>query len=154
MGQWINDDKSVYIREDLAYKLICYNPGVIEADKFRKNFCVENDKSIRIEREIIAIIMKIFAKENIVKQYQILGPHYQIDLCFVDHRLVIEIDEDDHPYYRNHETRQKLTENHHITFIRINPDLDPDVGKEKFVKELLGYMSSFSGALKCVKYFI
>ena len=24
MGQWIRDDKSAYIREDLAYNLICY----------------------------------------------------------------------------------------------------------------------------------
>ena len=69
MGQWINDDKSVYIREDLAYKLICYiNLGVIEADEFRKTLGVENDKSVRIERKIIAITMKIFAKKTIVRQ--------------------------------------------------------------------------------------
>ena len=39
MDQWIDDDnKSVYIREDLAYNLICYNNlGVIKADEFRKN---------------------------------------------------------------------------------------------------------------------
>ena len=60
-SQWINDDKSVYIREDLAYKLILYiNPGVIETNEFRKNLGFENDKSVRIEREIIVIIMKIF----------------------------------------------------------------------------------------------
>ena len=60
-SQWINDDKSVYIREDLAYKLILYiNPGVTEANEFRKNLGFENDKSVRIEREIIVIIMKIF----------------------------------------------------------------------------------------------
>ena len=60
-SQWINDDKSVYIREDLAYKLILYiNPGVIEANEFRKNLGFENDKSVRIERETIVIIMKIF----------------------------------------------------------------------------------------------
>ena len=48
---------------DLAYNLICNtNVGVIEANKFRKNLGVENDQSIRIERERIAIIMKIFAK--------------------------------------------------------------------------------------------
>ena len=35
MGQWINDNKRVYIREDLAFKLIRYiNLGVIEADEF------------------------------------------------------------------------------------------------------------------------
>ena len=41
---------------------------MIEANEFRKNLGVENDKSIRIEREIIAIIMKIFAEENMVRQ--------------------------------------------------------------------------------------
>ena len=42
MSQRINDDKSVYIREDLAYKIFCYtNLGVIEVDEFRKNFSVK-----------------------------------------------------------------------------------------------------------------
>ena len=51
MSQWINDDKSTYNREDLAYKIICYiNLDVTESDEFRKNLGVENDKSIRIER--------------------------------------------------------------------------------------------------------
>ena len=170
MGQQINDDKSVYIREDLAYKLICYiNLGVIEADKFRKNLGVENNKSIQIEREIIAIIIEIFAKENVVRQHQILGLPYRIDLCFVDHKFVIEINEDGHPYCENDETKQKLIENHGFTFIRTN--LDPDARfdldveiekiynhinesslklavdstekslKEKFAKALLSYIS-------------
>ena len=26
---------------------------------------------------------------------------YHVDLCFVAHKLVIEIDEDGHPYYEN-----------------------------------------------------
>ena len=38
MIQLINDDKSVYISKDLAYKLISYiNPGVTEAVEFREN---------------------------------------------------------------------------------------------------------------------
>ena len=42
-----NDDKSVYLNEDFAYKLIRYiDPGVTEANKFRKNLGVENNKSI------------------------------------------------------------------------------------------------------------
>ena len=74
MQNWIDDDKSVYAREDLAYKLIRpINLGVIEANEFRKNLGVENDQSVRIEREIIAIIMKIFAKEKMVRQYKILN---------------------------------------------------------------------------------
>ena len=65
MSQWISDDKSEYICEDLAYKIIRYfNLGVIEADEFGKNLSVKNDQSIRIEREMIATIMKIFAKEK------------------------------------------------------------------------------------------
>ena len=49
-------------------------------------------------------------------------------MCFVGHKLVIEIDEDGHPYYENDETRQELIENLGFTFIRINPDPDPDAG--------------------------
>ena len=42
-----DDDKSVYICEDLAYRIIRYtNLGVIEADEFRKNFGIKKDQSI------------------------------------------------------------------------------------------------------------
>ena len=127
--KWIYDDKSVYNRENFAYRLIHYiHPRVVEADEFRKNLGVENDKSIRIETEIVDVTMKIFAKENLVRQYQIPGLPYGIDLCFVDHKLVIEIDKDGHLYYENDETKQKLIENNGFTFSRINPDPDPDAG--------------------------
>ena len=127
MGKWTNDDKIVYIREVLAYKIIRYsNLDVIEADEFRKNLGVKNYQSIRIEREVIATIKKIFAKENMVRQYQVLKLPFRVDLCFVDHKLVIEIDEDGHLYYENDETRQRLIENLGFTFIRNNPDPDPD----------------------------
>ena len=52
--------------------------------------------------------MKIFAKENMVRPYQILKLPFRIDLCFFGHILVIEIDEHGHPYYENDEKRQKL----------------------------------------------
>ena len=124
-----DDDKIVYICKDLAYRIIRYtNLGVIEADEFRKNLGIKKDQSIRIEREIIATIMKIFAKEKMVRQYQIPGLRYLVSLCFVYHKLVIEIDEDGHPYYENDETRQKLIENLGFSFIRINSDPDPDAG--------------------------
>ena len=127
MGQWTNNDKSVYIREDLAYKIIRYtNLGEIEADEFRKNLGITNIQSIRIKREIIATIIKMFAKESMVGQYQIPRLPCRVDLWFVTHKLIIEIDEDGHPYYKNDETRQKLKENLGFTFIRINPDSDPD----------------------------
>ena len=95
---------------------------MIEANEIRKNLAVENDQSVRIEREIIAIIMKIFAKENMVRQSKISGLPYLVHLCFVVYKLVIETDEDGHPYYENDEMRQKLTENLGFTFIRTNPD--------------------------------
>ena len=43
---------------------------MIEANKFRKNLGVENDQSIRIETEMIAIIMKSFGKNNYGKTVQ------------------------------------------------------------------------------------
>ena len=36
--------------------------------------------------------MKIFAKENLVSQYEIPGLPYLVDLCFVAHKLITEID--------------------------------------------------------------
>ena len=70
--------------------------------------------------------MKISAKENMIRQYQIPGLPYRVYLCFVAHKLLTEIDEDGHPYYENDENdeRQKLKENIDFTFIRINPDPD------------------------------
>ena len=68
-GKSIDDYKSAYLCEDLAYKLIFYtNADMIEVNEFRKKLGIENEQSIRIEREIIALIMKIFAKEIKVMQ--------------------------------------------------------------------------------------
>ena len=109
-------------------------------------------------------------KKNILRQYQILKLPFRVDFCFVDHKLVIEIDEDGHLYYENDETRQRLIENLGFTFIRNNPDPDPDasfdldseIAKiyncingssvklaeksliEMFSRELLNYISSTS----------
>ena len=50
MGQWIDDNKSVYIRENLVDYLIQYNIlSVIKADKFKKNLGIKNNQSIRNE---------------------------------------------------------------------------------------------------------
>ena len=110
-----------------------------------------------------------------VRLYKILGFPYRVDLCFVAHKLVIEIDEDGHPYYKNNQLWQKLIEN--LGF-KLALGLDPDVEiakiynyfnelsvklavnsaekslKVKFVKELLSYMSSISKPLNYIKYFI
>ena len=88
----------------------------------KKNLGVKKNQSS--EREMIALVMKISAKENMVRQYQIPGLPYRVYLCFVAHKLLTEIDEDGHPYYENDEIRQKLKENIDFTFIRINPDPD------------------------------
>ena len=154
MSQWINDNKSVYIRtRDLAYNLNCYsNLGVIKADKFRKNLGISNNQSVRREREI-------FAAESMARQYKIDTLSYKANLCFLVHKLVIEIDEDGHVYYdeEKHQISQILIELLGFIFIRINPDVenfDLDVEytitsknrwqnvaeeslKEKFEKELL-----------------
>ena len=114
MSQSIDDDKCVYIREDLTYNLIRYsNLGVIKADKSRKNLGILNNQSIRREREIIATIMKIFAPQSMARQYEINGLSFEVDLCFLVHKLVPEIDEDGHVCYdkEKHHVRQKLIEN-------------------------------------------
>ena len=82
---------------------------MIEGHEFKKkSWCQKNQSS---EREMIALVMKISAKENMVRQYQIPGLPYRVYLCFVAHKLLTEIDEDGHPYYENDEIRQKLKEN-------------------------------------------
>ena len=118
MGQWIG----VYICEDLAYFLICYNNlGAIKVDEFRKNLGIKNNQSIRNEREIIAAIMKIFAEEIMVREYKINVLRFQVDLCFIVHILIIEVDEDGHNYYdeERHQIRQKLIENSGLLLLEL-----------------------------------
>ena len=57
-----------------------------------------------------------------VRQYKISRLPYLVDFRFLVYKLVIEIDEDGHPYYENDEMRLKLTENLGFTFIRTNSD--------------------------------
>ena len=135
MGQWIDDNKSVYIYADLAYNLICYNKlCVIKVDEFRKNVRILNNQSIRREREIILIIMEVFARESMARQYKIDGLPYDVNLCFIVHKLIVEVDKDVYVYYHEeqHQIRQTLIENLGFTFIRINADVenfDPDLCK-------------------------
>ena len=68
MGQWIDDNKSVSVREDLAYNLICYiNTLVIKTDEFKNKNGITNNQSARREIDIIVTIMKVFAEENMVR---------------------------------------------------------------------------------------
>ena len=119
---------------------------MIKADKFRTNYGITNNQSIRTEREIIITIMKIFAKENMERQYQILKLPFRVDFCFVDHKLVIEIDEDGYPCYENDEIRQKLIESPGFTFIRINsdPDLNAWVNLDVEIAKIYNYINESS----------
>ena len=127
--------------------------------------------------------MKIFAKEIMVRQYKVNGLPYDVDLCFIVHKLVIEVDDNGHIYYdqEKHQIRYQLIGNLGFTFIRINPDVgnfDLDVEitkiynyidksfvrlavnlaekslKEKFAEILLSYISRFPKFLKPIRYFV
>ena len=128
MCQWIDNNKSMYNGEDLAYYLILYNNlGVTKADGFRKNLGKNQLKINQFEvKEIIAAIMKIFVKEIMVRQYKINGLPFDVYLCFIVHKVVLEVDEDGCIYYNKekHQKRQKLIGNLGFTFIRINPDVE------------------------------
>ena len=119
---------------------------MIKADEFRTNYGITNNQSIRTEREIIITIMKIFAKENMERQYQILKLPFSVDFCFVDHKLVIEIDEDGYPCYENDEMRQKLLESLGFTFIRINsdPDLNACFDLDVEIAKIYNYINESS----------
>ena len=84
MSQLIDDNKSVYIPEDLTYNLIRYNNlGVIKVDEFRKVLGISNNfNQFEEKKTIIALIMKIFAKESMARQYEIHGFQFDVDLCF------------------------------------------------------------------------
>ena len=90
----------MYIREGLAYNLICYsNSGLIKADKIRKNLGISNNQSIQRERKIIAKLIKLIAAKSMARQYKIEGLSFEVDLCFLVHKIVVETDEDGHLLY-------------------------------------------------------
>ena len=90
--------------------------------------------------------MKISAKENVIRQYEIPGLPYLVVLCFVAHKLVIGTGEDGRPYYENDQIRQKLIEDHDFTFIGINPDPDSDAGfdPDAEIAKICNYISKSS----------
>ena len=90
----------MYISEDLAYNLICYsNLGLIKADKIRKDLGISNNQSIQRERKIIAKLIKLIAAKSMARQYKIEGLSFEVDLCFLVHKIVVETDEDGHLLY-------------------------------------------------------
>ena len=99
---------------------------------------------------MIATAMRIFAKENIIRQYKIPGLPYLVDLCFIAPKLVIEIDEDGHHYYEKDEIKQKLIDPDveiaricdyiNESSVKLSINSAKKSLKEKFKKELLTYI--------------
>ena len=60
--------------------------------------------------------------------------------------MIIQIDEGGHSYYENDEIRQKLIESLGFSFIRINPDPDPDAGTHPDVEieKIYNYINELS----------
>jgi len=83
---------------------------------------VYRNKFINIESDTIDCIIKAFSGQYMIKQYYILG--YKIDLYFVDFKLAIECDENEHKYKiekdkkREEEIKGKLG----CEFIRYYPE--------------------------------
>ena len=61
-----------------------------------------------------------------VRQSKIDGVFFEVNLCFLVHQLITEVDGIGHIYYdeEKHQIRQKLIENLPFTSIRINPDVE------------------------------
>ena len=114
------------------------------------------------------------------RQCKLDGLFFEVDLCFLVHKLVEENDEDGH-YEEKDQIRQMLIENPGFIVIRINrdvkkSDLDVEIAriynyikessvelvvnstekslKERFAKESLSYLSNISNHLKHINYFI
>ena len=114
------------------------------------------------------------------RQCKLDGLFFEVDLCFLVHKLVVENDEDGHDEEKD-QIRQMLIENPGFIVIRINrdvkkSDLDVEIAriynyikessvelvvnstekslKERFAKESLSYLSNTSNDLKHINYFI
>ena len=114
------------------------------------------------------------------RQCKLDGLFFEVDLCFLVHKLVVENDEDGHDEEKD-QIRQMLIENPGFIVIRINrdvkkSDLDVEIAriynyikessvelvvnstekslKERFAKESLSYLSNISNHLKHINYFI
>ena len=124
--------------------------------------------------------MTIFVVKSMPRQCKLDGLFFEVDLCFLVHKLVEENDEDGH-YEEKDQIRQMLIENPGFIVIRINrdvkkSDLDVEIAriynyikessvelvvnstekslKERFAKESLSYLSNISNHLKHINYFI
>ena len=147
-----DDSKITYVRSDLMQKIIkscrgvkqC-NDGVnrLEKEEQREHFRTildfkEHDIMKVTEKIALDSIKNAFEGENIQTYYRVLG--CEIEICFHDYKLAVEIDE------YNHEDReigckikrqQALEKELGCKFIRINPDKE-NFNVFKAINEYLG----------------
>ncbi len=105
-------------------KKIIVSSRTIESINLAKKIGIDvyRNKFTNIESDTIDCIIKAFSGKDMIKQYYILG--YRIDLYFVDYKLAIECDENEHKYKiekdkrREEEIRAKLG----CEFIRYYPE--------------------------------
>jgi len=105
-------------------KKIIVSSRTIESINLAKKIGIDvyRNKFTNIESDTIDCIIKAFSGQDMIKQYYILG--YRIDLYFVDYKLAIECDENEHKYKiekdkrREEEIRAKLG----CEFIRYYPE--------------------------------
>ena len=80
------------------------------------------------------------------RQDKIDGLPYGVDLCFVNHKLVIEVDEDGHRYYREDVKIAEIYNYINESPVKLAVNWTEKSLKEKFAKEL--FMSSISKTIK------
>ena len=136
----MNDNmEDKYIRNDIAEKIIKNCRGVkktrdnlnkSDKEKQRQNFRLllgfnEHDIFLTKEQSVLNKLLETFSREEISLQHFVLG--YKIDAYFVEYKLAVEIDENNHEQrdnekelMRENAIKQKLG----CEFIRINPDDD------------------------------
>ena len=84
----------IYIREDLAFKIIMYSTVPTSLGFKSKLGFNPYDPIMRKEQSVLTKVMKVFAREEILLQHYVLG--YRINLYFLKHKLAIETDEKRH----------------------------------------------------------
>lgn len=118
--------QTIFINEDSFHYLICISrlPTTVDIAK-DIGFKIHEYKVPAKETDSISKIIKVFKNEKIKFQYTVLK--YKIDLYFLEYKLAIECDENNH---KNRDSayeklRQKqITQKLKCSWIRFNPDAD------------------------------
>jgi len=113
--------------------LLTNNAVEILENKFKYNI-----RSARFEYKYINEIQDFLNEMNIeyIPQYPV--DNYRIDLYILKHNLAIEIDEEEHKYKKDYDSkRQNYIENQiHCKFIRINEGESCGTAIAKIIKEM------------------